>query len=401
MHILAYLDDNYVLGPPDKAAAATAMLRKELGKINLELNTDKCKAWSPSGNFGKLADAGAVGFALELCVSGLKVLGVFMGSSAASRILGALTDTSKDKSLVNKVECLKEFAKAGFDHYALALLLCCAAPSVNYVLRAADPTVVGETADKADELLVGALGDITGVSSHELRPGSRARTQRQKEGGFGLSSAAERAKCAYLGSWAAFGPSVAARFPHLAADIAALGGEGEHPHAYGRTVKAQLQYCADTLELDVAHITFQQPAPRWQRTCGSAEARRAKEQVEHAVQQHAAAGGHTRGSSRRGSRAWSATAAPHSWPRRPCAGPRRCAARSCSSLYAGCSGWSCQGLPGTSAAAARSWTRTATTPTRARTKTASGTGATRTSTRRVSSRPHGRPSCPLLSKQSH
>jgi hypothetical protein len=41
----------------------------------------------------------------------------------------------------------------------------------------------------------------------------------------------------------------------------------------------------------VAHLTFQQPAPRWQRTCGSAEARRAKEQVEHAVQQHAAAGG--------------------------------------------------------------------------------------------------------------
>ena len=114
---------------------------------------------------------------------------------------------------------------------------------------------------------------------------------RQKEGGFGLASAAERAKCAYLGSWAAFGPSVAARFPHLAADIAALGGEGEHPHAYGRTIMAQRQYCADTLGLDVAHITFQQPAPRWQRTCGGAEARRAKEQVEHAVQQHAAAGG--------------------------------------------------------------------------------------------------------------
>ncbi len=233
MRILASLDDIYVLGPPDAAAEATKALREEFNAINLEFNTTKCKAWIPSGNYSTLADPATLGFELQRCDNGLKVLGVYVGSDAARRVLEALTDTSKDKSLVKKVECLKEFAKTGYDHYALALLLCCVAPSVNRVLRCANPADAVETAGKAkaDELHIDASG--------ELKSGSRARTQlqmRQKDGGLCMSSAAERAKTAYLASWAAVGPSVAARWPHLAADILALCGEGGHPHAYGHAV---------------------------------------------------------------------------------------------------------------------------------------------------------------------
>ncbi len=151
-----------------------------------------------------------------------------------------------------------------------------------------------ETADKADELLIVALGGITHVAPHELKPGSRARTKLQmcqKKGRFGLSSEAQRAKTAYLVSWVTVRPNVAARWPHLASDILALGGEGVHPHAYGCTVAAQRKYCADTLEVEVAHLSFTAPVPRFQRSCGKAEAQRAAKQVELAVKQHAAAGG--------------------------------------------------------------------------------------------------------------
>ena len=52
-------------------------------------------------------------------------------SAAAERNLQALKDTTKSKSLANKLACLVEFAKAGFRANALTLLLQCAAPSPN------------------------------------------------------------------------------------------------------------------------------------------------------------------------------------------------------------------------------------------------------------------------------
>jgi hypothetical protein len=89
------------------------------------------------------------------------VLGVYIGERASERNLAKLKDVSKFKSLANKLECLVEFAKSGFHSYALSLLLCCAAPSPNYVIRASRPADALATAEAADEMIVSAFAEIT------------------------------------------------------------------------------------------------------------------------------------------------------------------------------------------------------------------------------------------------
>jgi hypothetical protein len=274
VYILAYLDDLYVLGPPDAAAEATRKLRAELLAINLRFNEDKCEAWSPSGHYGALVIADADGFKLVAKPAGIKVLGLFIGESASERNLHALKNAEKAKSLANKLSHLVDFAKAGFHSYALQLLLLCAAPSPNYVLRASRPADAQATAEAADEMLVSAFGAITGIDANRhLQPESRARAQLRvpvDKGGAGLVSLVTRAKTAYFASWAAVGPLVAERFPHLAADIKQLA-DPEPELDYAKDVAEQRRYCEEVLHLDVNDITFAAAAPKLQQRCGDKE----------------------------------------------------------------------------------------------------------------------------------
>jgi hypothetical protein len=292
VYILAYLDDIYILGPPDAAADAARLMRTELGKINLRLNEDKCEAWSPSGQYGQLVVADAEGFKLSPRPGGIKVLGVYIGERASERMLERLKDASKPKSLARKLDSLVEFAKAGFSSYALTLYLCCAAPTPNYTLRVSRPDDTEATAAEADEMLISAFGSITNVDAEELAAGSRPRTHLrvpQAEGGVGLASMVTRAKTAYLASWAAVASTIAERFPHLSADITALAdAEEAQVHGYGKDIAAQRQYCATELEMDVSGITFAAAAPKLQRRCGDIEGKRARRDLDLAVDAHEA-----------------------------------------------------------------------------------------------------------------
>ena len=309
--IMAYLDDIYVLGPPAATKAAYAELRAELEERNLRCSQSpgKCWAWSPSGAYGTLLDADATGFKLERCDCP-KALGIHFGNGAAEKHVAKVKDASKAKSLAHKVAALRTFARAGFHSHALLLLLCCAAPSINYMLRCGRPADTEAAAEAADELLTETLAEITSISAVELAPGTRARTQlrmRQADGGVGLPPAAKVAKTAYLASWASAGPLIAHRWPHLADDIAALAGD-DHPHEYGADVATQRAYCKDALglsELLDELMTFTPKAPRpaadgeelkdddpmaWQKRFAAAEASLARSEVKEAVHQHVNAG---------------------------------------------------------------------------------------------------------------
>ena len=305
--IMAYLDDIYILGPPSATKAAFTELRAELEERNLRcsLSPGKCWAWSPSGEYGTLLDADATGFSLARCDCP-KALGIHLGEGAAEKHVAKVMDSGKAKSLARKIEVLRFFARAGFQPYALLLLLCCAAPSVNYMLRCGRPADTQAAAEAADELLIEAFADISSISAEDLAPGRRARAQlrmRQADGGVGLPSAAKTAKTAYLASWASAGPLIAHRWPHLADEIAALAGD-DHPLEYGADVAMQRAYCKEALglsELIDELMTFTPEAPRpvangeeprdddpmaWQKRFGAAEASLAKSEVKEAVQQH-------------------------------------------------------------------------------------------------------------------
>jgi hypothetical protein len=91
------------------------------------------------------------------------------------------------------------------------------------------------------------------------------------------------AKTAYLASWAATAPLIARRWPHLAADIAALADD-ESPHEYGADIAAQRKYCMEVLHLapTIRDLSFAPAtdlklasAQRWQSRFAAAEAKRA------------------------------------------------------------------------------------------------------------------------------
>ena len=118
-------------------------------------------------------------------------------------MIAQISNTTKPKALATKLNALKAFAHSGDTRAALALqlLISCAAPSVNYALRACKPADTAGMATLADSMITDAFADICNIETAELSPASRARAQLhlpQKAGGFGLPSMVTLAKTAYL-----------------------------------------------------------------------------------------------------------------------------------------------------------------------------------------------------------
>ena len=155
--VLAYLDDIYVLGPTKAALAAFNDLREALATINLKANEEKCWAHSPRGDYTTVTQPAADGFKLTECQTP-KILGVLIGKDAAAKT-SARIHASKPKALKHKLDVLKAFARSDDKRSALALqlLLACAAPSVNYILRASPPAVSHTMAQEADDMLIDAF----------------------------------------------------------------------------------------------------------------------------------------------------------------------------------------------------------------------------------------------------
>ena len=332
--VLAYIDDIYILGPATKALEAFRALKAGLATLNLEASTDPGKCWvhcqeeelyafmtAPEHPVAAPASAAPegeptpFGFRLQKRRT-YKVLGVHCGAEAATKTKEAVNNTSKPKSLSAKLAALRDFGDGGYASLAAQLLLSCAAPSVNYALRASDPEASSGMAAEADLLLRNTFAALAGVDPDELAPGKRAGKQlrmRQSDGGVGLASVETLAKTAHLASWAACGPLIAQRWPDLADTIAALNDPTSVVTlgSFAAKLAVQRKYCEDELGLgdmlakDLAFVHADPPAAdgqeapagtnrrvppsghKWQKRFAAAEAARAKaafeEEVEDAV----------------------------------------------------------------------------------------------------------------------
>lgn len=281
--VIAYADDVNLVGAPSVVADAFDMLRTELELIGLALAPSKCCAWAPSGELGPLANH--PGFEAP-APEGFMLLGVWLGPHAevARRCLAAVTDESLPKSVARKVAALGALSRAGYGQHALALLLSCVAPSVDHIYRVVHPDAAAGAAGAADGLMLEGFRSIAGITATELVPGSRQEQQLGlplRLGGLGLRPQVARARTALLASYAATGPDIAGRWPHLADAVRALAlpidtaDDGSHPLAALHSALAeQLSYVTETLELPA--INFVQPVWGLQGKIAAAEAPRAR-----------------------------------------------------------------------------------------------------------------------------
>jgi hypothetical protein len=315
--VLAYMDDIYVLGPAVKALDAFRVLKAELKDVNLEVNTSPGKCWAHCPVESDYAVVTApepnTGFRLQEKRT-YKVLGVYDGVDAAAKMLEAVSDTAKPRALATKLAALQAFAKAGHASLAMQLLLACAAPSINYALRAGRPEVTAGMAAEADKRLLETFAAVSNIDSSDLAPGSRAHLQLrigQDEGGVGMPSPVTLSQTAYLASWAAVGPLVAARWPHLADTIAALDEPAAaEPGSFAADLATQRDHCVSELGLEAMlanDLYFSTARPttsngevaaagrraastalKWQRRFAAAEATLAKASLADAVEDEAA-----------------------------------------------------------------------------------------------------------------
>ena len=307
--ILAYLDDIFVLGPPQHALAAAKDLRAGLASINLLVNESKCWTYSPKAdNYAVLAAPDATGFKLAENNTP-KILGIYIGRDAAMKMIAQISNTTKPKALATKLNALKAFAHSGDKRASLALqlLVSCAAPSVNYALRGCRPADTNGMATLADSMLIDAFAAICNIEPEELSPDSRALAHiriSQKAGGFGLPSMVTLAKTAYLASWAAAGGRICSRWKHLEADMNALDRmhtDMPPTYEYAKCLFTQRRYCCSTLGLEdmiSKELSFTQQISKgdivypsanatetWQRRFGAAEAALAKAAIANSVAQ--------------------------------------------------------------------------------------------------------------------
>jgi len=268
--VLAYLDDIFIVGPSTAVRSAVSSTLKRLAAINLFTNVDKCWAFSPSGDYGDIlnpfSEPSVAGPSDAFSINGFtlkqrdcpKILGCFIGAGASERLRHRyVTNAGSAKSVTRKATVLTGFARSGREQLALQLTTCCAAPTVNFALRAGRPGDTAAMALATDEIIKEAISNICGVELDALKqelPGSVIRLP-QRMGGMGIQSAVSLHKTAYLASWVAAAPLIGLRWPHLAEHIALLDG-AEPPSGFGEEIDAQRKYCTDELGLGDLLDTF-------------------------------------------------------------------------------------------------------------------------------------------------
>jgi hypothetical protein len=294
--LLAYLDDIFLLGDAKDVAEAFEALTTALSTVNLECCNDKCKVYSPAGA-DALGPLAAPALKLKVKDGSIVVLGVPIGATAEACMLDAVTSLDPElfpRSLAKKLAGLELLVKHKRHYTALLLLSVCAAPSVTHLLRAQPPRITLPAAREADAMLRTAFLRALHIAISEVPAGSfreRLIHLQVKSGGLGIQSAEDAAGRAFFASWAACGAAIAARCPHLAADIAAVfapppaapppapppsddDDEPPPPPAppptlpFQRDLQDQRSKLSADLALDLSYITLKEPEHDMQRKLG-------------------------------------------------------------------------------------------------------------------------------------
>ena len=131
--MLAFLDDMTIVGPPSALGAAYAVLREQIALVGLSVQPRKCLLYSPSPASLALAAAEPSISELPSTTSGLRLLGIPIGSEAF------VTDFQRTAlaALQSDMEQLPELLdpQVGF-----ALLRECVSTRAPFFMRTVDPS---------------------------------------------------------------------------------------------------------------------------------------------------------------------------------------------------------------------------------------------------------------------
>ena len=229
--IFAFLDDTYVVAPPDRVRTLYDAFRAALWRqARVELNRGKTRVWNaageePPGIADVQGDSDAVvwtgDWSLRPDLQGLLVLGTPLGSDAFVQSQLELKRAEHDKLLtcIPPVEDLQA---------AWLLLRFCACPRANYLLRVLPPAATLPFAAAHDGAVDRCLSALLGFADAPL-PEASARSARLplQCGGLGLRAASLDRHAAYWASWFDTLPVLRDRAPASAARFLALLADPE------------------------------------------------------------------------------------------------------------------------------------------------------------------------------
>ena len=265
--LLAYLDDTYILCAPERTRVLYEHLEQALRRhANVTLHQGKTRMWNASGA-SPTAWPPAPPDAPPLWVGGpdtppaeqgVTVLGTPIGSH--EYILAHLRATrAKHDALLTAIPTLPSL-QASF-----LLLLYCANPRPNYLLRTVPPEQTLEYAAAHDAAMARCLATL--LDRPDGLPATNHARARLSlaHGGLGLRSATHHRHAAYWASWADTLPAVHARWPAVADQLGQLltGESRARPPSVQAAVSAaaELQRAGFTPPPWGLLITGSPPAP--------------------------------------------------------------------------------------------------------------------------------------------
>ena len=199
IRLLAYLDDVFLLGPPNEVLFALENLRAAFITIHLEVADYKCEIYSPTSISSQISSMTTI----PVKCNGSTILGIPIG---------------KDQFIQ---DCCVESARSGDNlcklddiQSAMLLLRFCHIPRINHLARSVSPKLLKSAADLHDLQSRSTFTILMGCSSMDDTVWHQA-TLPIKYGGFGLSLVQTVAQSAFLASWAHPLNELPIRFPDM------------------------------------------------------------------------------------------------------------------------------------------------------------------------------------------
>ena len=232
VHVMAYLDDIHLIGPPAMVWPAFCYLRTALRALGLLMSPGKCHVWSPTAD---LSAFGTDDPAVRYQPDGFAVLGVPFGpeEGLSKRVLDVCMQevAAGRPTFAAKAAALRCMAREGGPDgpkAALLLFRMCALPSCGYLFRCLPPAVTAAAAaavDGAVREFVAAIGELPPIPSSSIAADVLQLPIGEGWGGCGLYSASVVAPLAHAASFLQNAPAILERLQPSAPSATAIARE--------------------------------------------------------------------------------------------------------------------------------------------------------------------------------
>ncbi|XP_062504332.1 uncharacterized protein LOC134181136 [Corticium candelabrum] len=202
--VLAYLDDIFLLGPPNEAMVAFENLRSDFSSIGLEISSSKCEVFSSSSGIKLLGDQIS---SIPTTSTGTTILGVPIG--CPSFIQSHCSSFADSGNLL-----CDQLVELEDPQSAMLLLRHCHVPRMTHLARSVAPKYLIEAASLHDHLTRESFSKILNCGPIPNDRWFQA-TLPIKNGGFGMTSITEICQIAFISSWANALSTLPIRFPAM------------------------------------------------------------------------------------------------------------------------------------------------------------------------------------------